>query len=81
QAWIGSSGIARPRKLSAPRQKSGLLIPGRYRRRSGRGRRAGSLAERFHGDGDGGVLRAWGRRRRRGRKWWRRWWTRGAAPR
>ncbi|CBJ49152.1 expressed unknown protein [Ectocarpus siliculosus] len=27
-AWVGSSGLARPRRLPAPRQKGGLLSPG-----------------------------------------------------
>ncbi|CAM9817973.1 unnamed protein product, partial [Ectocarpus sp. 6 AP-2014] len=54
QAWIGSSGVARPRRLPAPRQKSRLLIPGRYCRPSGRGHWAGSLAEGSRGDGGGG---------------------------
>ncbi|CAN0507910.1 unnamed protein product, partial [Ectocarpus sp. 8 AP-2014] len=55
QAWTGSSGIARPRRLPASRQKSGLLMRGRYGRPSGRGRRAGSLAEGSRGDGGGAA--------------------------
>ncbi|CAM9714581.1 unnamed protein product, partial [Ectocarpus sp. 12 AP-2014] len=60
QVWIGSSGIARPRRLPVPRQESGLLIQGHYCRPSGRGRRAGSLAEGSRGNDGGAAPPRWG---------------------